>query len=119
MQIYEFCTEKREKIVFLYGNVIFYNMIIRKEPKHRNHVSSRRCGETVFIPQTANIIDFLVWVSYADVAISRHGSNKFGSALDLRNVIEIKPLRGFFGIMQIVFITIFRETGEADNGFQQ
>ncbi len=29
-----------------------------------------------------------------DVAASRHSSNKFGSALDFRNVIEIQLLRG-------------------------
>ena len=29
-----------------------------------------------------------------DVATSRHSPNKFGSALDFRNVIHISPLRG-------------------------
>ena len=29
-----------------------------------------------------------------DVAASQHSSNKFGSALDFRNVIESVPLRG-------------------------
>ena len=41
--------------------------------------------ETVIFHRTALR---LYGVSYADVATSRHSSNKFGSALDLRNVTK-------------------------------
>ena len=40
------------------------------------------------------IITALCTVILRDVASSRHSSNKFGSALDFRNVTHISPLWG-------------------------
>ena len=46
-------------------------------------------------------ITLLRAVFLRDVAASRHSSNKFGSALDFRNVIHISPLRGDTVIISI------------------